>query len=179
MYLTGITVLFSTIYVVGQQIVRQSANMPQIGMAQTVAAELNNGANPVSLTAGPQINMETNQSPFVIIYDKHGLLVASSAELGGTTPAIPVGVLQASGTVDFNPVTWQPQTGIRIASVTVSANKYYVVVGRSLSGPEKIGNLIAVLVVFGYSVSLTLVGSIWLLSRVAVRNPRKARRKSR
>ncbi|MDR3587215.1 MAG: hypothetical protein P4L59_18160 [Desulfosporosinus sp.] len=35
-------------------------------------------------------------------------------------------------------VTWQPQTGLRYATVAIKTNSGYIVAGRSLSEPEKL-----------------------------------------
>lgn len=148
-----ITLVFGTIYVVGQQILRQSANDPQVQLAQDAAQKLNNGSAPASLDTS-MVNMATSLAPFIIIYDKSGSVVAGSGYLAGNIPSVPIGVLQNSSHYAYNAVTWQPMSTVRIASVTVSADNYYVLSGRSLKQVEIRENLVLELVLLGWFVSV-------------------------
>jgi len=127
--------IFVAIYGVVQQSQRSAANTPQIQLAEDTAAALNQGATPNSLIAG-RVSLNTSLSPFVIIYNKSGQVVTGSGYLNGTMPRIPFGVLTSANNHAHHTVTWQPQSDVRIAAVTVSADKYYVLSGRSLREVE-------------------------------------------
>lgn len=131
-----LVIIFGTIYLVVQQSQRNDANYPQIQIAEDTAAALNAGITPQSLLGSP-VDINSSLAPFIVIYDKSGQVVASSGLLNGKTPSVPLGVLTSSNNKDYSFVTWQPQPGVRDALVSVAANKYYVLSGRSLKEVEK------------------------------------------
>ncbi len=130
-----LVLIFGTIYGTVQQSQRNEANSPQIQLAQDTAAELNQGVQPAAAVSG-KVNLATSLSPFVIIYDQEGHVVAGSGYLNGSIPTVPYGVLTASNGHDYNTVTWEPQSNVRIAAISVQADKYYVLSGRSLKEVE-------------------------------------------
>ncbi|HSW37705.1 MAG TPA: hypothetical protein VLG37_05065 [Candidatus Saccharimonadales bacterium] len=155
-----ITVIFGTIYGTVQQSLRLSANDPQIQLAEDSAAKLDAGAK--ASTVSGQTDIKRSLATFLIIYDKSGRVVAGTGRLDGQIPRVPLGVLKASEGKDYHAVTWQPQNGVRLASVTVSAKNYYVVSARSLKEVEKRETKVFQLAVMGWLVSLLIVfGSFW------------------
>jgi hypothetical protein len=126
-----LVVIFGTMYVILQQFERSDANSPQIQLAEDTAAMLNQGTHPMGAVGG-YTNISTSLASFIIIYDKSGRVVAGSGYLNGVIPAAPIGVLLGANSSEYHAVTWQPQAGTRIAAVSVAANKYYVLSGRSL-----------------------------------------------
>ncbi len=151
-----VSAIFGTIEVVGQQILRQDANDPQIQMAQDAATALNSGASPTSLVSG-KIDPSTSLAPFIIIYDDSGQVAASNGSINGHTPTMPSGSLTASKGRDYHVVTWQPQSDVRIAAVNVAANHYIVVAGRSLKEVERREGHILQLVVVGWVASVLII----------------------
>lgn len=145
-----LTVIFGTIYTVGQQVLRMDANDPQIQLVEDIAVQLNNGANAEAFTNATQIDIAKSLSPFVIIYDKSGKVLASSAELDGKTPELPRGVLNHA--TPQNRVTWQPNDTVRIASVIQSDNDGYVLAGRNMREVERREGNILILVGLGWGV---------------------------
>ena len=87
-----VTAVFGTIYVTVQQDYRQSANDPQIQLAEDAAALLDKGATP-AWNASNQIDAGTSLAPFVVIYSASGTPIAGSGLINGALPAIPAGVL--------------------------------------------------------------------------------------
>lgn len=146
-----LTVIFGTIYTAGQQILRMDANDPQIQMVEDIAAQLNNGANPEAFTNANQIDVTKSLSSFVIIYDKTGKVLASSAQLDDKTPELPKGVLDHA--TPQNQVTWQPSDTVRIAAVIQSNNNGYVLAGRSLREVEAREGNILILASLGWVVT--------------------------
>ena len=66
-------------------------------------------------------------------------------------------MLDAAQHASDNRVTWSPEKGVRIASVTVATNDYYVVSGRSLKEVESREAKIAKLTMIGWLASLVMV----------------------
>ena len=153
-----VMITFGTIYAAVQQSQRRDANYPQIQLAEDTATALDSGARPGKLMAG-KVDIGRSLAPFTIIYDKSGKVVAGSGYLGGKIPSIPIGVLTASKDKDYNFVTWQPEDGVRIAAISVDANSYYVLSGRSLKEVEKNEN---------QTLQITLLGAIASLLTLAV-----------
>jgi hypothetical protein len=125
--LTGLSLV---VYAAVQQDLRQSANDPQIQMAEDAAAELDGGASPGTVLPNRQIELSDSLAPFVMVFDKSDALLASSATLEGHTPEFPKSVLQNLQGQDR--ITWQPQAGVRSAVIVQAWQGGFVVVGRSL-----------------------------------------------
>ena len=136
------------IYVGIQQDMRQTANDPQIRMAEDGAAALKNGSSTKSVIFPGSVDLSTSLDPFMIILNDAGEVLASSASLNGSTPTLPKGVLDTARTKGENRLTWQPQDGVRLATiVTYQDGKQpgFVVVGRSLREVEKREKQLAVM----------------------------------
>lgn len=149
-----ITALCGLVYWTVQQDLRQLANDPQIQMAEDTAVALSHNAMVGDVVPATKIAMDTSLSPFIIVYDDSGKMLASSVQLNGKTPVLPPGVLDMSqwknAIVGHNLTittptnesrfTWQPQDDVRDAVVIVhysGVRSGYVLVGRSLSEVEK------------------------------------------
>lgn len=158
-----IFITFGTIYAVTQQAQRREANYPQIQIAQDTAAGLNLGKTPENLTSGDMVDPSKSLAPFVIIYDKDGKVVDRTVDLNGQAPEVPLGVLTAAVGKPYHTVTWQPQSNIRIAAVTVSANDYYVLSGRSLAEVEKNENKTFSVSLLGCAGAVTLLVLVYLI----------------
>lgn len=142
----AVTALSGLIYLVVQQDQRQSANNPQIQMAEDLAVNLAGGQTPQSLIPATEVDISKSLAPFIIIYDDAGRPVASSAVLKGRIPALPEGVFQTVKQQGQRRFTWQPEPGIREAVVINhfdGARPGFVLAGRSLREVEKqTGNLL-------------------------------------
>jgi hypothetical protein len=135
-YAAILVIIFTAIYATTQQAARNDANFPQIQIAQDTAASLNQGIKPNELVSG-KVDIRTSLATFMIIYDVLGNVISGSGYIDNQIPVAPIGVLSSASGKSYNSVTWQPSSGIRIAAVTVAADKYYVLVGRSLKEVEK------------------------------------------
>jgi hypothetical protein len=129
--LVAVALFFGVVYASVRWAYRSGANEPQRSMAQDVAKDLDDGRNPQDLFK-EQIDPGVNMAPFVVVYDKYGKPLAGSGYLDGSLPEVPVGVLAASKGNKTNQVVWQPADHVRIAAVSVEADNYYVLGGRSL-----------------------------------------------
>lgn len=145
----AVTALCVVVYAATQQLLRQGANDPQIQMAEDAAAALNAGASISTVVPASQVEFSTSLAPFIIVYETGGKPAASSGLLDGKLPDYPLGALQAAAKTGENRVTWQPDAGVRIASVVVPFRNGFVVAGRSLRATEQrvdaMGGLIALL----------------------------------
>src|SRR5579863_9832836 len=139
-YAAIITLACFIIYVTVLQDFRLSANDPQVQMAQDAAIAIDRGVDPKSL-AGTNTTLELSQnlSPFLVVYNPSGNVVAGSATLNGKSLRIPQGVIDYIRKNGRDAASWQPEPGVRQAMVGVSTAKkdYIVVAGRSLGPTEE------------------------------------------
>lgn len=159
-----ITLVFGTIYVVSQGSLRQSANDPQIAMAEDVATKLDGGAAPSSLVT-EKVELSGSLTPAFIIYDTSGKPVAGTARLNGEVPTIPIGVLKAAQERSYNAVTWRPTRDVRLASVSVAAKSYYVTAARSLLEVEKRETRLTLVILLGWGLGISGLGLILFVRR--------------
>jgi hypothetical protein len=136
----AVVALCFLVYAAVQQALRESANDPQIQMAEDAANAFAAGTVPQSLAPAATIDIGRSLAPFLIFYDDSGKVLASSASLHGELPSPPHGVFEYVRQHSEERVTWQPEPGVRIASVIVRVNgpQYgFVLAGRSLREVEK------------------------------------------
>ncbi len=135
-----ITLLCGLIYVSVQQVLRQSANDPQIQIAEDVSGALSTGVPPAAIANPNGTDLKKSIATFIIIYDSSKSSVLSSATLDGKTPQLPKGVFDEVNKKGQRSFTWEPKKGTRVAAVV---RKYsgkasgYVLVARSLREVEK------------------------------------------
>lgn len=126
-----------------QQSYRQSANDPQIQIAEDSAVALADGANPQSIVPPYQTDIAESLAPYIVLFSDQGQTLISSAILDGQPPTIPSGIFDYVRKNGETRVTWQPQKGVRSAIVVHSivnasgTNLGFVMVGRSLREVEK------------------------------------------
>ena len=134
--------LCGLVYLAVQQSLRIGANDPQIQMAEDAASALNGGASVDSIVPSTRVELSTSLAPFIIVFDDSGKVLASTATLHGSVPVYPPGVLDYTRQHTEDRVTWQPESGVRMASVAVHYDKGFIVAGRSLREVEiRIGNI--------------------------------------
>lgn len=162
-----VTVLFGTIYVTVQQTYRQNANDPQIEIAEGITGAISAGQDPLQILPPQKIDLAKSLSVFVVIFDNSGKVLASTASLDGKEPTPPPSVLEAARNRQ-NRVTWQPRSGVRIASVTQhyrsGKDEGFVLVGRSLREVEARVHELGIAVLFGWAVSLITLLTAGLLA---------------
>ena len=134
------TALCGLVYGAVQQVLRQSANDPQIQMAEDAAAALEQGGTVESVLPATKIDVAQSLAPFLIVFDDTGKPLASSGLLHDQIPDLPAGVLDYVKAHGEDRITWQPEAGVRIAAVVVSyagTTPGFVLAGRSLREVEK------------------------------------------
>ncbi len=134
------TVILLTAYVAVQQDIRQSSNDPQIAMAEDAAAALSAGSVPASVVSRDIIDASQSLSPFVMVFDDHGLALESSARMGDALPKPPAGIFQYVAMNGEDRVTWQTPSGLRFAAVVTqwkaASSTGFVLVARSIRESE-------------------------------------------
>jgi hypothetical protein len=152
-----VTCLSFMVYGAVQQVLRQSANDPQIALAEDAAAALLRGAKPDSIVGTQQVEIEHSLSPFLIVFDTNGKPLASSGVLDGNVPTLPVGVLEYTAQHGQDRITWQPRSDARIAAVIQhygGTAPGFVLAGRSLREVERREDSLLMMVAFGWLVTL-------------------------
>lgn len=157
-----IIVLFGTMAVTVLTAQRQQVNSSLIELSEDAASKLNAGTAPKNVVLG-SVDIGDSLAPFTIVFDKSAHAVAGTGYLDGKLPAVPLGVLTSSNSKEYSAVTWQPQGSLRFALITTSANKYYVVSGRSLRIADHSSSITDQITVLGCAASLLiLAASYWV-----------------
>ena len=133
------TAMCGLTYLAAQQMWRQAANDPQIQLARDAGAALERGATVEAVLPSAQVDIAQSLAPFLMVLDESGKIVASSGRLHGALRSVPTGVLDQVRSSGEERVTWQPDAGVRIASVVVrtsGSHPGFVVAGRSLRESE-------------------------------------------
>jgi hypothetical protein len=135
----AIAALCLLIYSAVQQSHRSGADDPQIQLAEDAVRALESGATAASVLPSAKVEIERGLAPFVIVYDGQGQAIAGSGTLRGRLAAPPPGVFGFVRANGEERVTWQPERGVRIASVVrrlTAPSAGFVLAGRSLREVE-------------------------------------------
>jgi hypothetical protein len=100
-------------------------------------------------------------APFRMVLDESGRPLTWSGELHGVPPKLPAGVIDYVNHHGEDRITWQPDAGIRLATVivkVVGANPGFVLSARSLREVEVREDQVLTLAVLG--MVATLVASL-------------------
>lgn len=171
----GVTLICGLVYATVQQNYRQNANDPQIQISEDVVAAIDGGQKPEEmLGTSVKTDIAKSLAVFVVIYDSAGKPIASTAQLDGKDPEVPMGVLDHAKTAGENRVTWQPKEGVRIAAVVKSIEggfSGYVLVGKSLREVEQREGQLTLMIGIAWLITLlaTLIATIvcmWISARM-------------
>ena len=155
------TALSALSYLVIQQMGRQLADEPQVQMARDAAAALATGRSADGIMPAGTVDLGQSLAPFVMVLDDKGAALAASGRLGARMPAVPAGVLDHVRRTGEERVTWQPEPGVRLATVVVRRTDPgggFVASGRSLRETEERIARIQTIVLLAWLV--TLAGSL-------------------
>ena len=152
------TIMSAIVFGAVQQDLRLSANDPQIQMAEDAADAISGGQQIPPPPASASIDIAKNLSPFLAIYDDQGKVLATNAKLGANGfPTLPAGVFAYVRAHNEDRITWQPQPGVRIATVIhrfQGKTPGFILAGRSLREVEMRIAKIEMLVGLGWLVAL-------------------------
>jgi hypothetical protein len=162
-----LAIVFGFAFSLTQQVLRQSANDPQIQIARDAAAKLALGEDPAYFSSNVygQVDMAKSLAPFLITFDGNGKLLVANATLNGTTPLPPAGVFASAKKHGENRITWQPAKGVRIAAVVAyygGSREGYALAGRSLQEVENRVSGLQMLTFWAWLVT-TIIAIIGLL----------------
>ena len=160
------------VYLAVQQVGRQTANDPQLQVARDAAAALAGGQPAASIAAGPEVDIGRSLAPWITVVDEEGTIISSSASLHGKARTVPTGVFDHARASGEERVTWQPEPGVRMATVVVhNRNGGFVVAGRSLEESEARTAAYGKMILFGWFA--TLVGLLVIVTATEALLPRK------
>jgi hypothetical protein len=170
----ALTVMSGTVYVVAQQMLRADANDPQVQMAEDAAAQ---GVT-VAGSGLPAVDMKRSLAPWIIVYGPDRREVGGSARLDGKLPDYPVTAFDNAPAGGRDEITWQPEPGVRAATVIVGFKGGWVVAGRSLRLVEERETRVLELSLLGWLLGLaasagTVLGLDLLLPRLEKRRSRQ------
>jgi hypothetical protein len=134
-----ITLLSGLTYTVVQQVLRLSANDPQIQIVEDAANALTDGQSPESVVPASKVDIATSLAPYIAVFDNSGKVIASSGLVHNQFPALPPGVFDYVRRNGEDRITWQPEQGVRSAVVITrygGTKPGFVMVGRSLRESE-------------------------------------------
>ena len=148
----GMTVIAAVLYAAIQQDLRLGADDPQQQLAHDAAARLDDGALPAQVIPKEAVNAGRSLAPFVIVYDRGGMTLATSAPMLGTPP---MGVFDSARSSGENRRTWLAEPGdVRVAAVIVPYRDGYVLAGRALREVESREDRILLIVAAGWLAAL-------------------------
>jgi hypothetical protein len=162
-------------YALVQFELRAGANDPQQAMAEDAAAALDGGMTPKDVVASDPVDVSASLSPFLVVFDANGDVLATDGSLDGHDPVPPKGVLDSARERGPDAVTWQPEPGVRVATVTVPWSGGSVLAGRSLRLVERREDQALWLTAAAWAISLAVLAIACLLAARLWPSPAAAR----
>ncbi len=167
------TLVLGGAYTMAQQATRLAADDLPLSTAQTVKQELENGAVPADVVPAVKADLKSDTFVFVTVTDASRHILASSARLDGQPSLPPQGAFDYTARHGSDHFTWQPKTGVRIATYMMSygtaPNNGFVITGRSLSQAENRTNEYGLLALAAWIAALA-----WSYVFVVMKIPRSA-----
>jgi hypothetical protein len=170
----AITGICGLVYAAVQQDLRQSANDPQIQIAEDAASKLTLGQGAESVVPQETVEISKSLAPYVIVFSDSGGIVASSAQLDGAMPTVPAGVFDYVRKYGEERFTWQPREEVRSAVVLTkysgSTGSGFVLAGRSLREVEIREARLEIMVGLAWIAAMV---ATFVATLVLIPNPRK------
>lgn len=129
------TVLAFALYGGIQQAQRSAADDPQLQMARDAAAALTAGATPQQVATGTPVDIRDSLAPWIAVYDADGNPLASTGSFDGKPPVVP-DQARADAVGGERTFTWEPEGGLRMATVVEPYAGGTVVAARSMREVE-------------------------------------------
>ena len=140
-FATVAVVVVGFVFVLVQQMYQLGANNPQIQIAQDVAGRLSAGADLGAVIPAGTVSIESSRASYVIVYNSVGFALGGNGSLYGNVPVLPEGVLEMARQNGEHHVVWEPEEGVRQATVIVpyksATSAGFVMAGRSLAESEQ------------------------------------------
>lgn len=157
--ITIITTVFGVIYVTVQQCYRSGADDPQIQLVRDINLKLHTGKS-IDRFFDDSINIAQSLSPFVVLFNENGKPLRSSGYLNDKMPELPADVFDFTKANGEHNVTWQPQSGVRIAMVILYSNSSpagFIAAGRSLQEVEIREHNMVVMILIGWIMCIAVI----------------------
>lgn len=154
-----ITIVFGVVYASVQQCYRSGADDPQIQLVRDINLKLHEGKS-IERFFNDSIDVSQSLSPFVVLYNVNGKPVRSSGYFNGKMPELPAGVLDFAKANGEHNVTWQPQTGVRMAMVILYSNSStvsFIAAGRSLQEVEIREHNLVTMILIGWIMCVAVI----------------------
>jgi len=117
-----------------------------------------------------KVNVANNLLSFVTIYDRDKKVVASSGDLDGAAPDLPMNFLDNTNQYVRNYFDWRPKDDVHLAGTTVAVgDDGYVLVGRNMQEADRQGNRLTKSVIIGWAVSVLLL----TVGFIALKRPKR------
>ena len=167
------TLLCGLVYTAVQQSYRQSANDPQIQIAQDTVLAINSGFSPKDAVFRNRIDIAKSLAPYIIIFDESRKPIVSGAVLDDKTPNPPKGAFDSAKKFGENRFTWEPKKGVRSAVVLAyykGKESGFVLAGRSLREIEIRETRLEIQVGVAWIVILTATLIAVIISELLLKN---------
>ena len=129
-----LSVSIGAVYLVAQQIERLGADDAGTRLGSEIASDIP-GAR-ADIESRPAVDLANNLQPFFVVYDQFGMPEFGTGYFDGQLASVPVGVIETAFANGSNSVTWQPDDGLRFATVAVRQGDEVVLAGQSLAPSE-------------------------------------------
>lgn len=130
------TLILAATFVMLQQSDRLSANDQPLALLQSIESRLEGGATANDVVPAENVNLRTNNSVFAIVTDLDKHVLASSAALDRQSPLPPKGVFNYTAKAGSDTFTWEPASGVRLATYTTKYSSGFIITGQSLRPVE-------------------------------------------
>ncbi len=155
----AITVIFAVIYTAVQQTYRSGANDPQLQIVQDIESRLHSDKS-VEKYFDDTIDIAQSFTPFNALFDANGKAIRSTGYLHNSLPVLPAGVFDFAKAHNEDVLTWQPESGVRMAMVIkyVKASPVnFVASGRSLLDVEVREHNLTAIIIIGWIICIGLL----------------------
>ncbi|HEY5563229.1 MAG TPA: hypothetical protein VIK72_16035 [Clostridiaceae bacterium] len=153
-----VTFTCSLVYIVSQQSIRLGANQLPAQLAVETSTKLQDIESVKDAIPSEKVDITKSLNTFVMVYDINKKLIASSAISSGSSIMYPTGILDNVTQKNEARVTWQPERGLRYATVAIKYDGGYIVAARSLSETEKLIDTIGKLVIAAWLACAVFLG---------------------
>jgi hypothetical protein len=151
-----ITLLSGLIYFSSQQVIRLSANeMPSLSV-DTALARISIGQQLNTILPNIPIELSKPFGFFFSAYNEQKVLTIAQTTVRSAPVSVPSGVLDYAKSHGKDRVTWQPETGIRLAIVVVyePRTNTYLVAGRDLTDYEHRIETLGLQILLGWGITI-------------------------
>ncbi|MEW1810187.1 hypothetical protein AB0284_05725 [Pseudarthrobacter phenanthrenivorans] len=154
-----VTIVFATLYLTLQHIGRRSVND---ALAAAVDAQIQQiGSDPET---GPRLELTQESGTFLMVYGQDNKPIFTTVTLHGEVPNLPTGVLDTTRATGADEVTWQPETGLRMAIVARQTAGKVVVAGQSLTRFETTDKSTQLIVAAGWLTSMLVLAAAYAVT---------------